>query len=430
MKNKMFKIIYSSFFIVSIIITAGCNLFKDKNNEKSNLPIESSSKFLEGTITSEATVIETEHFKVEIPKNVYVPGYFKDYLEVIYDALETVSGLTFYNENYNPDKIIIEVEKPVNDNGNEFCESYAYTIGSIIHISSGDLLLGNSETLIHELSHILQYSQSAWIYSDVLSEGFAQYNAYKTIKYLETTNIEVAKTNTMAQSIIGNVSLTGDIYSKSIEYWLGHEQETYDISDNGVYSVGMRFMSYLDYVYGDYSNWFNYYEEINPSYAMLFMSKDVSLIEQLDILNNAYDEDVLDNFYDWLEENENIYFKNPWITETNYDLTDLEKTYIYPHFYKDKISTTMSKFHKFSYNNLYVNISEVRNYLQNYKEKNVTNLKLKLSDRVNVELYNANNELILSKKDDSFSLDKVSYVKLVGQGTLGSLNEQGLKITY
>ena len=430
MKFRGLKFIFVIFIVFITVLQTGCNLFnKEDDEEASNLPIETSSMFLEGTITEEATVLNTEHFKIELPENVYVPGYFVEYLEIIYDALETVSGLSFYNEQYNPDKIIIIVDKN-NDTENEFSQSYAYTMGSIIHVSSGDLLLGHSSTLIHELSHILQYSRSVWIYSDVLSEGFAQYNAYKTIKYLESNNISVAKANTLKEALIGNVTLSGDIYSKSIEYWIENADETYNISSNGMYSVGMRFISYLDDIYKNYSKWFIEYEEKNSSSMAIFFSRDLSIEQQLNALKDSYGSNVLDNFYSWLRVYEEAYFVNPWENEVDYNLTELDKTYIFPYFYDDEISVNMSKFYKFSYNDLYINISETRNYLQNYKGKNVNSLTLKLSERVKVELYDANNEIILTKTSDEFSLSKVSYIKLVGHGTLGEKGKHGLKITY
>ena len=46
-------------------------------------------------------------------------------LRIIYDTLETVSGLKFYNEHYNPGKIIVEVEK-INNDGSIVCSNSAY----------------------------------------------------------------------------------------------------------------------------------------------------------------------------------------------------------------------------------------------------------------------------------------------------------------
>ena len=68
--------------------------------------------------------------------------------------------------------------------------------------------------------------------------------------------------------------------------------------------------------------------------------------------------------------------------------------------------------------------------MQNYKNKNIKNLKLKLSESKDVELYNSNNELIRVENSSEIDLDKVSYIRLVGKGTLGHNGKHGLKIIY
>jgi hypothetical protein len=79
---------------------------------------------------------------------------------------------------------------------------------------------------------------------------------------------------------------------------------------------------------------------------------------------------------------------------------------------------------------LYVFIDEARNYLQNYKSKNVSNMKLVLANEVGVELYDYNDNLIESRVDNEFSLVGVSYIKLVGKGTLGDNKNIGFQIVY
>lgn len=415
------------------------NQNNSSNNNQENEEIKDdetvekvSTKFLKGTITLEKTTMETEHFKLEIDKNVYIPGYALEYLEILYDALEEVSGLKFYNEHYNKNKIKIEVEKPNNKfPETEVAGGYAYSIGATIHVSSGDLFIGNSYTIAHELSHILQYSQSSWSYSGVLVEGFAQYNAYKVIKYLENTNMAVARANNMSEAVIKDVSLHGDIYSKTIKYWIENEQETYQISGNGKYSVGMRFMNYLDSVYGNYSKWIKYYESINPYYTNKYVDQKISLDKQFDALVKSYDKNVFDNFYGWLKINNDKIYKDFWNDNNlSYDLTKLQYTYIYPAFNAIGNSTNMNTFYKFSYNNLYINIDETRNYLNVYKNKDVSKLRLVLLDNREVALYDSEDNLIERKIGKEFSLVGVSYIKLIGNNTLGSSGKHGLKILY
>ena len=90
----------------------------------------------------------------------------------------------------------------------------------------------------------------------------------------------------------------------------------------------------------------------------------------------------------------------------------------------------MTKFYKFSYNNLYIDVSETQRYLQEYKKKDITNIKLVLNEEKQVELYDSNNNLISSSTAKEFSLVGVSYIKLVGEGELGHKSNHGLMITY
>jgi hypothetical protein len=185
-----------------------------EDNTNKEPMINSPAEFTNGYITSSKTDIETDHFTFKIDENVFVPSYLEEYIEVIYDALETASGLSFYNAHYNPGKIIIEVEKVKNEKypESEMKGAYAYSIGAKIHVSSGDLLLGNSYAIVHELSHILQYSQSSWHYNKVYGEGFAQYTSFKASRYLEKNNIEVAKAIESSGSQISNMSIYGNIF--------------------------------------------------------------------------------------------------------------------------------------------------------------------------------------------------------------------------
>lgn len=425
------ELIYSTYYSVDIDDTEKIT-FPSQMDDEEDVTEIIANKFASGTITTQYTVLETEHFIFQIDKNVYVPGYLEEYIEVIYDTLETVSGLKFYNEHYNPGKIIVEVEKINNENSpeTEHAGAYAYTGNARIHISSGDLLIGNSYALTHELSHTLMYSQSTWYHNQIYSEGFAEYTSYKAIKYLELHNPTVAHILEDTRSHVGNMYIHGNIYSKTIEYWIEHTSEATDISFNGAYSIGFRFMSYLDSVYKDYSEWIHYYENINPYHTNSHVNQQIQYVYQYASMTNTYDNAVLDNFYTWLKLHEDL-FEYPYPGDgPAYDMTSIKYAYIYPYFYYSGHTIEMTKYHIFTYNNLYLSIDETRNYLQNYKGKNVSNLRLKLEREVMVELYDKNDNLIDSRIDDEFSLVGVSYIKLVGENTLGSSSIQGLQILY
>lgn len=381
-------------------------------------------EFLKGTITEESTVLESEHFTFNIEENVYYPGYLLEYIEVIYDALEKASGLNFYNEHYNPSKIKIIVRKGSTEKSEESEVSngaYALSTESTICISSGDLLLGNSYAIVHELAHILMYSQSFWSYSRVYVEGFAEYTSYKTVKYLESTNMNVAKTITFSGSHINNVSISNPIvYDKSIQYWIENDSETFDFSFNGPYAIGFRLMSYLDRVYGNYKDWLGYYESIEQFYTKLYPKQTISINDQFKAMTETYGKGVFDGFYDWLKANETL-FKEVR-EEFVYDMSSIKYVYIYPYFYFSGNATRMVGAENFKYKDLYVGIDEAKYYLKEYKKKDISNLKLVLSSNALVELYDSNNSLIERSEKSEFDLNNVSYIKLVGEKVLGKAN--------
>lgn len=421
----MKKVMIISVIVLSLVFQTSCGILKSEKD----IDIENiSDNFLQGSITTKQTKLETEHFIINIDKNVYVPGYLLEYLEIMYDALEETSGLIFYNINYNYEKIVIDVNKNLTSQS-EFQGAYANSKRPQINISSGDLLLGNSYAIAHELSHILQYSQSSWDYSGIYTEGFAEYNSYKTIKYLEEHNMYVAKANESSKSQIANMKMDGNIYSQTIQYWIENPTKTYDIAINGEYAVGMRFMNYLDEVYGNYKDWIFYYEAKDPYHTNPFRQQKLSINEQYSAMTQTYGENVFEGFYGWLQEKESVLYASPWSSKSNnYDLTSLDYTYIYPYFKDETIRTAITRFYKFDYDNLYVVIDEARNYLNNYKGIDTSNLRLKLSKRIKVKLYDSNDNLIRSEKGQVFSLEGVSYIKLVGKGTLGKNNKHGLEI--
>ena len=190
-------------------------------------------------------------------------------------------------------------------------------------------------------------------------------------------------------------------------------------------------MNYLDSKFNDYKSWIFYYEQKHPYYIYPFLDQEEIMREQLKTMTEIYGENVFDNFYDWLRQNEQHLYEDPFGDSTpTYDMTQMDYTYIYPYYTDKGNKTVMTRFYKFSYDNLYIVIDEARDYLKNYKGKDVSNLKLKLSDKVPVKLYDYQNKEIKCKEDKEFSLEGVKYIKLVGKGTLGYKGKYGLQILY
>ena len=69
-----------------------------------NLSVPLPGEFINATlgyITAEDTVIYTNHFSLEVPKNVYVMDNFIEIVNIVSSAMENVSGMSFVgNPNY------------------------------------------------------------------------------------------------------------------------------------------------------------------------------------------------------------------------------------------------------------------------------------------------------------------------------------------
>ena len=130
-------------------------------------PVEIS--FPAGSVTQEPTVITTEHFRFEVPANVYIMDGFAEKFDLLCAIMEEVSGLKFdANPHYSENLIQVEVLK-LTDTESEMGPAYA-SYGSIT-VSSGDLV--DFYALIHEGSHALHYSQSPWFYCTWAMEGIS-----------------------------------------------------------------------------------------------------------------------------------------------------------------------------------------------------------------------------------------------------------------
>ena len=68
--------------------------------------------FPSGSITAENTIITTDHLKLNIPANVYIPDDLVENINIITSAMEIVSGMNFeVNPKDNKDRLSVEVIK-------------------------------------------------------------------------------------------------------------------------------------------------------------------------------------------------------------------------------------------------------------------------------------------------------------------------------
>ncbi|MBQ1212192.1 MAG: hypothetical protein IIX69_02110, partial [Clostridia bacterium] len=364
-----------------------------------------------GKVTTEQAVIETNHLKLNIPKNVYLPENLISNIDLITSIMEEVSGMKFPSNKLN-----VQVIKP--ENGSELGSAYAFAGGMVL--SSGDLV--DTFALIHEASHCLQYAQSRWHYCTWAMEGISTYTTYKTQKYVAENHPElISVVSTVNQSVtnylIGSYEA---LYEQPLEYWMDN---AFTHSGNQNYSIGFRFMWYLDEVYGDYTKWIYEYEKINPFYLANSFTDQLGKEEQIKAFKLAYGDDVLDNFYAWLKNNETLFNDNYTV-----DLRDAESFRFYPVSAYGGIYYSLDAFNgTFLYNNLCIDIDAGRHYISDYKGYSTDGMEMTIDNGVTVELYDGNGTLVrtVTATYDKIPLDGVSMIKLVGEGKFHRINITG-----
>lgn len=380
-----------------------------------------------GTITTEETVIETNHLRLNIPANVYISSDLVENLNLITSIMEEVSGMKFEgNPRYGLDLMNVSVVK-LKDTESEMGPAYGGVDGATI--SSGDIMNGELWVLIHESSHALKARQSQWFYCQWAEESISIYTTYKVQSYIAEHHPELLLTVGPVNITFNNYGLYNykELYQHPVEYWMENEFH----SQNANYPIGFAFAWYLDEVYGDYTKWITVYEEMNPFSWENVSSNNLSIEEQIKAYKAAYGDDVFDGFYPWLKKNENIFDNRPS------DVRAVEKIQLYPRFTASQIDYFMpgvwSGGADLLYHDLYIDLSAGKQYLTEYKGRNIDGMQLKINYGVVVELYDEQGRLmrVAQREGDSgISLDGVSFIKLVGNGKITLFEINGFDCEY
>ena len=382
-------------------------------------------------ITTEAVSIDTGTFVYDIGPGIYVRGDLQEITDVIVPLMEQFTGLDFdgagYGQEKHPDgKIHINLSRDylyveldwyqgnsASEVGNAYADAYDHAI-----VSPGDLYLGTS-TIIHEASHVLMYRQSEWQYSQLLNEGISTYTTYLVERELEMTDPETSFCISPSSQSIGDMQIYDydKLYEQPLEYWF---KNTFEYSGNANYVIGFRFMAYLQEVYGNYTGWITKFEEMYPYTSNRTGTNEASVSRQIEVLKATYGEDVLDNFYPWLKENQARFDPSPDIQYS--DMTTANGVNLYP---TCNYIETRARMVNFIYSDLYINLETVRTYLADYKQLDISGLTLFTSQPVTVNLYQADGSFTTVTTDSDISLEGISYIKLVGTGTLNLLEIKG-----
>lgn len=403
-------------------------------------------------ITAAAETVDTGTVVFDLGQNVYVPGNLAQMIEPMVAAMEKVSGLDFdgagYARSEYPDgKVHVLASRNNLYAGNpeyswyqglqtsEYGMAYA-SASSHAEISPGDLVLGNSNAMIHELGHVLMFRQSEWNYCQLLSEGFADYTNYLTLLELEQNNPVVCYYFDRAVDVLCDMQIFNyaELFKEPVEHWF---ENTFEFAGNGNYAVGFRFMAYLRDVYGDYSKWIPAAEQAYCYRQKKGSSDQMPVMRQIEVLKTAYGEDVLEGFYPWLQDHLDQFDGESQKMTTRANWSALEGVNWYPVY---NAISSMARMESFHYEDLYLNVETVRRYISQYKGEDAASLSLVTSRPVQVRLYKADGTYttVLTKAwndgynydwpsyNDShqvmenygLALDDISYIRLLGDGDM------------
>ena len=414
--------------------TTSAHTFKSGTTTCTDCPFfkETAPGFAAGYTTTKVTYVETEYVIYEIQPNIYVVGDLVKKTDELCRAMEAFSGLRFNTEISGGKKVLVKVSRSSGPSTYPDSEmSGGAAVGGNVTTARGDegngaifleslsLFLGKEGALPHELFHILRFRQSNHSFSTVLEEGFAAYMTLGLQLELEKQNKALAYyCNSSSQGYMNIGSMERSIYDSDIYTWFS--KNAGDFQGNDAYTYGYCLMSYLKSNYGNCTAWITRLDDAGKDRPDANNPVSVAQIKQ--VFTEVYGANCLDNFYSWLRNNEKNILKSGG---TVYDVTDMEPISIYPHFCWLYCEGTELAPFEVKYKNLCVNVEELRNYLTNYKNRNVDNLKLALSHDATIQLFDQSGMLIGQVRGKSASLAGVSYFRLVGQGELEFLEIYG-----
>lgn len=370
-----------------------------------------------GIYYSEDTVEITEHFYINIQAGSYLLPNYKYLIEKIYDIEEKVSGLKFPTDN----RIQLDIH-----GGNKGVGGGA---AGFVMISHAYLFTSIDSVFIHELAHSLNISQKCgYLPSNTIIEGFASYIEYLTVKEIYENYHELCQYVSSPEVVL--CSLDGlhlEMYFYDFEDKILNLNRD-ELTGNSQYEAGARFFAYLHHRFGDFCGWME--DE---------RSKTSKLEEFTAFLKDYYGKQSLfDDFYPYEQAFGNRYASYcgvnnlVYIWDTSDSFFNIKSTNLYPFDLAANNQTLKNKINyyfnfglikevrdnmKIVFKDLYINLESLNHQLQSF-DMEITNKKLTIEEGVRVELYSADGELLRVVEDSStaFSVDNVSFIKLVGSG--------------
>lgn len=385
-----------------------------------------------GYITADAVSLNAGKLVFDIQPGIWVPGHLQDTALAMQQAMEAVSGLSFdgngsssrffpdgkVHASFSRDMLYTQQDWYQGLSTSEIGSAWASSF-SHAELSPGDLYITDVPAVTHELGHVLSYRQTEWSFCQLLSEGFTEYTDYLTRIAVSQSDPQLGFYLGNPQNSLLNMTIHDyrQLYAQPLEYWF---ENTFQYSANANYTIGFRFMAYLQDTYGDYSSWILKMEELY-SFQTCSNGSDVPPVQyQIDALKAAYGEDVLDHFYPWLKAHEQDFV--PTLDTTYRDLSNVEALNLYPNCSALSSSTGLTRF---SYRDLYINLEPAKQYLSQYKQLDISGLMLEVSAPTKLELYQEDGTCISETCSGSISLEGISCIRLTGSGKLNYLKITG-----
>lgn len=355
---------------------------------------------------------------------VYVVDGYVEKIQALYDAVETVTGLSFRQR---PSKMDMEEQLVWITLKNSFMEGAhedadigsdgAFPEDRNVNISQGSALLGHTDDLIAGLASVLQVDQAYNRLNSIYSAGFSSYTAYKVQKYLEENDPQLAMVSRDSTESWMNYYINGGLDAlrqNPMDHWIRNSDSLWEIIiGNGTTSVGFFYMMYLDEVYGDYCLWIPAYAE---NYRCVYLNQTQYIDDQIQVMRDVYGEEVFEGFYPWLEEKlqTNNAYDRDYSWRKNYVYYPCFAGYGYePGMFDGK------------YEDMCVSLAEYRNYMTEFKGYSLDTLTLVNDRAVTVALYDQNGRFMTATVGDRteqgeyrIDLENVYYVQFAGTGTV------------
>ena len=198
-------------------------------------------------------IFDTDKMELQIyydfGKPVYVMDGYIEKLQALYDAMESVTGMTFHgrldkNAMYEY-RVFISLKNVFIPGVHEDCDtgsSAVFSQNRNIVLSQSDALMGKSPDPLGGLAHILMTDTAYHRFNDIYASGFLVYTAYKVQKYLEEHDPQLAMVSRDSAEILMNYHIhdgMGALKKQPMDHWLNHPDSLWnEIIGNGPASVG------------------------------------------------------------------------------------------------------------------------------------------------------------------------------------------------